>query len=83
MSTTTEPVTETKKKVVSLILTHQSRIRCLFDMIIKGKRIEKKEGFIDKIIKNRKLNNSIIAVKNTINRTFNKNPVQYFFCIYN
>jgi len=74
----TKPViTETKKKVVSLILTHQARIRCLLDMIIKGKRNEKKEGFIGKIIKNRKLNNSIIAVKNTINRTFNKNPVQY------
>ena len=76
--TETKPViTETKKKVVSLILTHQARIRCLLDMIIKGKRSEKKEGFIGKIIKNRKLNNSIIAVKNTINRTFNKNPVQY------
>ena len=76
--TETKPVIiETKKKVVSLILTHQARIRCLLDMIIKGKRSEKKEGFIGKIIKNRKLNNSIIAVKNTINRTFNKNPVQY------
>jgi hypothetical protein len=81
MSTTiteTETViTETKKKVVSLILTHQARIRCFMDMIIKGSQNEKKEGFIGKIIKNRKLNNSIIAVKNTINRTFNKNPVQY------
>ena len=61
-------IIETKKKVVSLILTHQARIRCLLDMIIKGKRTEKKEGFIGKIIKNRKLNNSINAVRNTINK---------------
>jgi hypothetical protein len=67
MNTTTEPVTETKKKVVSLILTHQARIRCLFDMIIKGKRIEKKENMIDKIKNNETLNNSLIFVKNTIN----------------
>lgn len=70
-------IPEKEKKVVSLILTHQARIRCFMDMIIKGKRGEKKEGFIDKIKKNRQLNNSIIAVKNTINKTFNKNPVQY------
>ena len=61
-------IIETKKKVVSLILTHQARIRCLLDMIIKGKRTEKKEGFIGKIIKNRKLNNSINALRNTINK---------------
>ena len=66
--TETKPViTETKKKVVSLILTHQSRIRCFMDMIIKGKRGEKKEGFIDKIKNNETLNNSLIFVKNKIN----------------
>jgi hypothetical protein len=76
--TETKPVIiETKKKAVSLILTHQARIRCLLDMIIKGKRSVKKESIIEKIKNNRKLNNSIIAVKNTINRTFNKYPVQY------
>jgi hypothetical protein len=76
--TETKPViTETKKKVVSLILTHQARIRCLLDMIIKGKRSEKKESIIEKIKNNRKLNNSIIAVKNKINQTFSKNYVPY------
>ena len=80
MSTTmteTEPVTNTKKKVVSLILTHQARIRCFMDMIMKGKRSEKKESITEKIKNNTTLNNSIIFVKNTINKTFNKNPVQY------
>lgn len=74
----TKPIiTDTKKKVVSLILTHQARIRCLFDMIIKGKRREKKESIIEKIKNNRKLNNSIIAVKNKINQTFSKNVEPY------
>jgi hypothetical protein len=76
--TKTKPIiTDTKKKVVSLILTHQARIRCLFDMIIKGKRSEKKESIIEKIKNNRKLNNSIIAVKNKINQTFSKNVEPY------
>lgn len=76
--TETKPVIiETKKKAVSLILTHQARIRCLLDMIIKGKRSVKKESILEKIKNNRKLNNSIIAVKNTINRMFNKDPIQY------
>jgi hypothetical protein len=65
------------KRVVSLIITHQARIRCFLDMIIKGKRIEKKEDIFDKIKNNKKINNSIIAVKNTINKTFNKNPIEY------
>ena len=74
----TKPIiTDTKKKVVSLILTHQARIRCLFDMIIKGNRSEKKESIIEKIKNNRKLNNSIIAVKNKINQTFSKNVEPY------
>uniref|UniRef100_A0A6C0DEL3 Uncharacterized protein n=1 Tax=viral metagenome TaxID=1070528 RepID=A0A6C0DEL3_9ZZZZ len=69
MNTITKPETDTKKKVVSLILTHQARIRCLFDMITKGKRTEiiKNESIIEKIKNNRTLNNSIIYVKNTIN----------------
>ena len=74
----TKPIiTDTKKKVVSLILTHQARIRCLFDMIIKGNRSEKKESIIEKIKNNRKLNNSIIAIKNKINQTFSKNVEPY------
>lgn len=45
----TKPIiTDTKKKVVSLILTHQARIRCLFDMIIKGNRSEKKRKYYRK-----------------------------------
>jgi hypothetical protein len=70
MSTTiteTEPViTETKKKVVSLILTHQARIRCLLDMIIKGYQNEKKEGITEKINNNK----FVIGMKNSINTLY-------------
>jgi hypothetical protein len=70
MSTTiteTEPViTETKKKVVSLILTHQARIRCFMDMIIKGYQNEKKEAITEKI----KNNKFVIGMKNSINTLY-------------
>ena len=70
MSTTiteTEPViTETKKKVVSLILTHQARIRCFMDMIIKGYQNEKKEAITEKINNNK----FVIGMKNSINTLY-------------
>ena len=70
MSTTiteTETViTETKKKVVSLILTHQARIRCFMDMIIKGYQNEKKEAITEKINNNK----FVIGMKNSINTLY-------------
>ena len=59
-------ITETKKKVVSLILTHQARIRCLLDMIIKGYQNEKKEGITEKINNNK----FVIGMKNSINTLY-------------
>uniref|UniRef100_A0A6C0HAS6 Uncharacterized protein n=1 Tax=viral metagenome TaxID=1070528 RepID=A0A6C0HAS6_9ZZZZ len=65
-----ETITKKKqitKRVVSLIVTHQARIRCFLDMIIKGKRIEKKEDIFDKIANNRSFINSTRSFKNGVN----------------